>query len=218
MRFEKETIVILLLLAAVLGPMWTFALLSTTTETPVTLSQEKGKIAPSEQVFPAPVEVNEYVAGVITWVAVFAVVAMIFYTHQFVRSVGQSGDPVDATEQSSGAVAADGGGRSVDLSEILPSYLLTDDRWLANYWPARFSTPGMIGIAAMSWSAVVFAVLFVMEALSWARTQLLGIYGGMMFLSLGVLVAVYAIWFLPSMHIVEDRDHAKKIGQGDGED
>lgn len=198
--------------------MWWFAFVSTTTETPVTLSQEKGKIAPAEQVFPAPVEVNEFIAGVITWVAVFAVVGMIFYTHQFVRSVGQSGDPVDSTEQLTGPVAADGsGGRSVNVSEMLPSYLLTDDRWLADYWPARFSTPGMIGIAAMSWSAVVFAVLFVMEALSWARTQLLGIYGGMMFLSLGVLAAVYTIWFLPSMHIVEDRDHAKKIEQGDGD-
>lgn len=216
MRFEKETIVILLLLAAVLGPMWTLAYLSTHSETPVTLNQDKGKIAPSEQVFPAPVEVNEYIAGVITWVAVFAVVGMIFYTHQFVRSVGQAGDPVDSTEQPTESVAADGSGR-VNVSDILPSYLLSDDRWLANYWPARFSTPGMIGIAAMSWSATVFAVLFVMEALSWARTQLLGIYGGMMFLSLGVLVAVYSIWFLPSMHIVEDRDHAKKIEQGDGE-
>jgi hypothetical protein len=217
MRFERETIVILLLLAAVLGPMWTLAFLSTTSETPVTLSQEKGSIAPAEQVFPAPVEVNEYLAGVITWLAVFAVVGMIFYTHQFVRSVGQSGDPVDATERPTESVAADGGSEKVSVSEILPSYILSDNRWLANYWPARFSTPGMIGIAAMSWSAVVFAVLFVMEALSWARTQLLGIYGGMMFLSLGVLVAVYAIWFLPSMHIVEDRDHAEKIEQGDGE-
>lgn len=216
MRFEKETIVILLLLAAVLGPMWSLALLSAHSETPVTLSQEKGKIAPAEQVFPAPTEVNEYVAGVITWLAVFAVVGMIFYTHQFVRSVGQSGDPMDATEQSSRSVAADGSGR-INVRDVLPSYILSDDRWLANYWPARFSTPGMIGIAAMSWSTVVFAVLFVMEALSWARTQLLGIYGGMMFLSLGVLVAVYAIWFLPSMHIVEDREHAKKIGQGDRE-
>jgi hypothetical protein len=210
MRFENETIVILLLLAAVLGPMWSLAFLSTTSETPVTLNQEKGHIAPAEQVFPAPVEVNEYIAGVITWVAVFAVVGMIFYTHQFVRYVGQSGDPVDATQRSDGSVAADGG-----VGEILPSYLLSDNRWLANYWPARFSTPGMVGIAAMSWSATVFAVLFVMEALSWARTQLLGIYGGMMFLSLGVLVAVYAIWFLPSMHIVEDRGHAENIERGD---
>lgn len=216
MRFEKETIVILVLLAAVLGPMWAFAFLSTTSETPVTLSQETGQIAPTEQVFPAPVEVNEYIAGVITWVAVFAVVGMIFYTHQFVRSVGQSGDPIDSTERSTGSVAADGG-ESGSVAEMLPSYLLADGRWLANYWPARFSTPGMIGIAFMSWSATVFAVLFVMEALSWARTQLLGIYGGMMFLSLGVLVSVYAIWFLPSMHIVEDRGHATKIEKGDGE-
>lgn len=203
-----------MLLAAVLGPMWGFAFVSTTTETPVTLSQEKGKIAPAEQVFPAPVEVNEYVAGVITWVAVFAVIGMIFYTHRFVRSVGQSGDPIDETEQSSETVAADGG---INVRKMIPSYMLSDDRWIANYWPARFSTPGMVGIVAMSWSAIVFAVLFVMEALSWARTQLLGIYGGMMFLSLGVLVAVYTIWFLPSMHIVENREHATKAEQGDSE-
>lgn len=33
----------------------------------------------------------------------------------------------------------------------------------------------------------------------------------MMFLSLGVLVAVYAIWFLPSMHLVEEREHEEII-------
>jgi hypothetical protein len=213
MRVEKETLVILFLIAIVLGPMWYFAFVSASTQTPVTLNQNKGHIAPAEQVFPAPVEVNEYIAGIITWVAVFALVGMIFYTHQFIQSVGQSGDPVNATEQSEGSVAADGG-----VGRILPSYMLSDDRWLANYWPARFSNPGMIGIAVMSWSTVAFAVLFVMEAMSWARTQLLGIYAGMMFLSLGVLVAVYATWFLPSMHLVENRGHEEKIAERNGDD
>lgn len=179
-----------------MGPMWYFALTSSTSQTPVVLSQEKGDIAPTERFIPSPVEVNEFVAGVIIWIALFILVGMVFYTDQFIRTVGQSGDPV----------AADGG-----IRESLPPYLLSDDRWLADYWPAQLQTPGMVGIAVMSWSSIVFAILFLMESLTWARTQYLGVYGGMMFLSLGVLVAVYAIWFLPSMHLVEEREHEEII-------
>ena len=210
MKVEKETIVILFLIAIVLGPMWFFAFESVSSETPVALSQEEGKIAPTEKFIPSPVEVNEFIAGVITWVALFALVGMIYYTHQFVRTVGQAEEPV-ATDQSEESVAADGGIRA-----SLPSYFLTDERWLADYWPAQFSTPGMIGIFVMAWSSVVFALLFIMEAMTWARTQYLGVYGGMMFLSLGVFVAVYTIWFLPSARLVEDRGHEEKITEKGG--
>lgn len=198
MKIEKETIVILFLIALVMGPMWYLALVSATSQTEVVLSQNKGNIAPTERFIPSPVEVNEFMAGVIVWLALLILVWMIFYTHEFIRIVGQAEEPV----------VANGG-----IQEALPSYFLSDDRWIADYWPAQFDTPGMIGIVAMSWSATVFAILFVMEALTWARTQFLGVYGGMMFLSLGVLVAVYSIWFLPSIHLVEKREHEEIISE-----
>lgn len=209
MRFEKETVVILLLIAIVLGPMWFFAFESMETESKVVLSQSKGAIDPTETFLPTPVEANELIAGVITWVALFVLVGMIFYTHQFIRTLGQSGDSVlDRTDES---VAADGGRAANAVADSLPPFILAGKRRLVNYWPARFATPGVIGIAVMSWSAVTFSLLFVLEMLSWARTQYLGIYAGMAFLSLGVLVAVYATWFLPSMHVVEERGHEGKI-------
>lgn len=215
MKTEKETLVILLLIGIVLGPMWFFALVSATSESAVVLSQQQGAIAPTGKFLPTPVEVNELIAGVISWVALFALVGMIYYTHQFIRIVGQAGEPVATTDESGAAeaVAADGGVR-----EALPSYLQSDKRRLANYWPATYATPGMIGVAIMSWSSVAFALLFVLEALTWARTQFLGVYGGMMFLSLGVLVAVYTTWFIPSMHVVESRGHEDKITQQSDED
>lgn len=206
MKVEKETIVIVFLIALVLGPMWFFALVSAEKQSPVALSQEEGVIAPAERFLPTPVEINELIAGVVTWVALFVLVGMIFYTHQFIRTVGQSEEPV----------AADGGARPQLPSSL--SFLSTDDRRLVDYWPAQFATPGMVGVAVMSWLSAVFALLFVMETFGYARTQFLGIYGGMLFLSLGVLVAVYVTWFLPSAHVVETRGHAQKIAEeGDQE-
>lgn len=222
MRFEKETVVILLLLAAVLGPMWFFALESAESEAPVVLASDEGVIAPFEKFLSTPVEVNELVAGVITWLAVFALVGMIYYTHQFIRTVGQSKMRV-SRDDSTESVAADGGKAErnrigSEIIDSLPPYILAGDRQLADYWPPQFATPGVIGIAVMSWCAVTFALLFVMEALTWARTQYLGVYGGMMFLSLGVIVAIYTAWFLPSMHVVESRGHEDKMTQEATED
>jgi hypothetical protein len=215
MRFEKETVVILLLIAIVLGPMWFFALESAESESPVVLSQNEGAIDPTETFLPTPVEVNELVAGVITWLGLFALVGMIYYTHQFIRTLGQARESVTEDEPAD-AVTTDGGqaaGGRADggVAASLPSYLLAGDRRLADYWPAQYATPGVVGIAIMSWSAVTFTLLFVMEALSWARTQYLGVYAGMVFLSLGVVVAVYTTWFIPSMHVVEGRGHEEKI-------
>ncbi|WP_423745770.1 hypothetical protein V5735_07400 (plasmid) [Haladaptatus sp. SPP-AMP-3] len=202
MRFERETVVILFLIAIVLFPMWFFALSSGGAKAAVVLSNDKGVIAPNETFLPTPVEVNEFIAGVITWVALFVLVGMIFYTHQFVRTIGRSSE----------SAIADGG-----VANRLPSYLTTENRWVADYWPAQYSNPGMVGLALMAWSVVVFALLFGTEALGYARTQFLGIYGGMLFLSLGVLVAIYATWFMPNVLVVEERGHHGKISEEETE-
>jgi len=190
MKVPREAVVIGLLVSLVLAPTWYFALSSHTPEREVVLNQSASNIAPTEKFMPTPAGVNEFVAGVITWIALFVLVGMIFYTHRFVRVIGRATD----------SIAADGG---VPLS--LPPWLGSPHRRIAEYWPTRYSTPGMVGIVVMSWSTVTFAALFGMEALGYARTQYLGVYGGMMALSLGVLVAVYATWFIPSTVVVEER-------------
>lgn len=211
MKTEKETVAILVLLALVLGPMWFFALSSHSSTSAVVLSPDKGAINPTETFLPTPVEVNEFVAGVITWLAVFALVGMIYYTHHFIRTVGESGE--SAVTEREGQVAADGG-----INAAIPPYILAGGRRLVDYWPAKYATPGVAGVAIMAWSTASFSVLFVLEVLTWARTQYLGIYGGMALLSIGVLGAIYTTWFLPSMQVVEKRGHEGKFTtESDGE-
>ncbi|MFB6129238.1 MAG: hypothetical protein ABEJ28_00260 [Salinigranum sp.] len=237
MNVERETYVILFLIAVVLLPMWYFAVAGATPSHEVTLSGKQGAIAPTETFLPTPAQVDEFVAGVIVWVALLVLVGMIFYTHRFIRRVARTGEPVrggpagrgggtaGATQSDGGTPQTDGGTSSratqrdagVDLPGPLPSYLVTDHRWIAEYWPSHVDRPGLIGLGAMAWSATSFAVLFAWEALTYSRSQFLGIYAGMMFLSLGVMVAIYATWFMPSVVVVEERGHEDKLTR-EGED
>ncbi|MCO8244292.1 hypothetical protein NKF25_09515 [Haladaptatus sp. AB643] len=175
-----------------LAPVWYFSLAAGEEKSPVVLSSNKGSIAPNETFLPTPVEVGEFAAGVVSWAALFVLVGMLYYTNQFIRVIGRS----------SGSIATDGG---INLN--LPSYLTSDGRWIADFWPAEYSTPGIIGIALTAWSTVVFAALFGLETFGYARTQFLGIYAGMMFLSIGAMTAIYTTWFIPDMVVVEDRSH-----------
>lgn len=201
MNVERETIVILVLLLAVLAPLWFFALQTHEAQPQVELSPEQGAIEPTERFVDSPVEVNEFVAGVITWVALFVLVGLIFATHELIRGVGRSGEPT----------VPDGG-----VTPLL-STVLTDDRRLVDYWAAEYSVRGLVGLVLATGASLLFGALFAVEALTLARTQFLGTYGGAMFLSLGVLVAVYATWFVPSMHVVEERSH-EEIADHDPED
>ena len=236
MKVEREAVAVVVLIALVVLPLWYFALTSATTSREVVLDQANATIAPTETFLPAPAQIDEYVAGVVVWIGLFVLVAMIFYTHQFVRTVGQAGpsaavgSPGQATGgEASDRSATDGGADSAPdddgrgrtrgdggaASASLPSFLSTGHRRVIEYWPATFASPGMVGLTLFAWAVVVFAALFSLEALSWSRRQYLGVYGGMLFLSLGVLVAVYATWFLPSVLVAEDVDHGGDAAQGD---
>ena len=92
MRLEREALVILLLIGVVLAPMWYFALVSGEAAQTVVLDSSQGQIAPNETFLPTPKEVNENVAGVITWVALFGVVAMMYYTHRFIHRMGRTAE------------------------------------------------------------------------------------------------------------------------------
>lgn len=190
MKLEREALVILLLLAVVLAPTWYFAMISITPTHEVVLNGSAASIAPTERFLPTPAEVNEYVAGVITWIALFALVGMVYYTHQFIRVLSRSIESVPVDDR---------------VHNALPPWLRTQKHQIAKYWPAQYSTPGMVGIVLVTWTTVVFAVLFGLEAFTYARTQYLGIYGGMMALALGVDIAIYATWFVPSTVVVEER-------------
>jgi hypothetical protein len=196
MRLEKEAYVIVGLVGIVLLPMWAIALASGEAGHAVTLVQGTGTIVPTETFLPTPHLVNENVAGVITWIALFGIVGTILYTHRFIHRIGQAPE----------SVATDGG-----LPVDVPSYLTAGGRRIVEYWPARADRAGVVAVALFSWSTVTFAALLLWEGLHLARTQFLGVYAGMMLLSLGVTVAVYASWFLPSVQVAEPRGHERKL-------
>ncbi|MFB6179815.1 MAG: hypothetical protein ABEI77_08835 [Halorientalis sp.] len=208
MTIEWETAVILVLIAIVLVPTWAFALASASPSHEVVLNGSSTAIAPTETFLPTPAQVDEYVAGVIVWVALLVLVAMIFYTHQFIRTVGRAAGASETapttTGQSAQPSSPDGGTTAESTSPgPLPSYLRTPYRRVLEYWPARYSTPGMVSLTLFAWASVTFAALFGLEAMTWSRRQYLGIYAGMLFLSLGVLVAIYATWFVPDVVVAE---------------
>lgn len=190
MRIERETILIVVLIGLVLAPMWYFALASGEMTAGVQLqSDDDDAIAPTETFLPTPTEVNTNVSGVVTWLALFALVGMIVYTRRFTERVGHAPDPVRP-----------------DFG-TLPSWLTTDDRQVLSYWPAKMPSVGLLTLGLLTWSTVVFAALLAWEGLHFARTQFLGVYMGMMFLSMGIWIAVYITWFIPSITVAEQREH-----------
>ena len=207
MKIEKETGVIGLLIGVLLVPMWFFALASHESESAVVLSEDRGVINPTETFLPMPVEVNEFVAGVVTFVALFALMGMLYYTLRYIRVISHLRR--SRAEHRDGTVAPDGG--QTRDAPSLPPYLLSGSRRLAEYWPADYATPGMIGIVVMSWTATSFSLLFGVEAFTWARTQYLGVYAGMAFISLGVFATIYTASFMPRIHVAEDRGHEGKL-------
>lgn len=208
MKMEKETGVIGALIGVLLVPMWYFAIASHETESAVVVSEDRGIINPTETFLPTPVEVNEFVAGVLTFVALFVLMGMLYYTHRYIQTMSLL--QRSRARHHNDTVAADGGQAHGGRVSV-PPYLVSRKRRLAEYWPADYATPGMIGIVVMSWTATSFSLLFGVEAFTWARTQYLGVYAGMAFISLGVLATIYTASFMPRIHVAEDRGHEGKL-------
>lgn len=190
MRIERETILIVVLIGLVLAPMWYFALASGEPTPGVQLQSDSDtEIAPTETFLPTPTEVNTNVSGVVTWLALFVLVAMIVYTRRFTERVGRATDVLRLNDA------------------VLPSWLTSEDRSVLSYWPARTPSAGLITLGLLTWAVVAFAGLLTWEGLNYARTQFLGIYMGMMLLTMGVWMAVYTTWFMPSITVAEQREH-----------
>ncbi|WP_435068928.1 hypothetical protein [Haloplanus sp. C73] len=190
MRIERETILIVVLIGLVLAPMWYFALASGEPTPGVQLQSDSDtEIAPTETFLPTPNEVNTNVSGVVTWLALFVLVAMIVYTRRFTERVGRATDVLRLDDA------------------VLPSWLTSEHRSVLSYWPARTPSAGLITLGLLTWAVVAFAGLLAWEGLNYARTQFLGVYMGMMLLTMGVWMAVYTTWFMPSITVAERREH-----------
>ncbi|MFB6080346.1 MAG: hypothetical protein ABEJ81_05050 [Haloferacaceae archaeon] len=196
---RRETVVIVLLVAVVLLPMW-YAALTSGTEgggigvgtgaDPVAVNATAG-LRPTGGPLAGPVEVGVNQAGVVAWIALLGMVAVMVGAKRFHDRVGDR------------SVVADGGGSAVSV----PPYLRTDSRRILEYRPAVASRTGLLAVALLSGVDVTAAGLLVEEGLGPARTQLLGAYAGTLFLALALTVLAYTAYFVPDVTVVETRDH-----------
>jgi hypothetical protein len=190
---RRATIVILLLLAAVLLPMWYIGLHGEPPAEEIEIDQSVTEMRPLAGFVDTPNKLSPSQVGVIVWVALFALVGVLTAAHRFMNSAVRPEDPSDA-------VVADGGTPG-------SSWLSTDDRWVVEYHPATESLEGILVMGGLTVLSIAFAALFTGEYLTLARTQYFGVYAAGMFLSLAGLTVAYYAWFMPHVEVAERRGH-----------
>ncbi len=208
---RRETAVIILLLLAALLPMWYVAAQSGEQISAVKLNTSKGSINPTERFISGPNEIGPNIAGIISWVAMFCLVGMLWYAQGFIPRIAKSGSrrQMDSSSPSDSVPVADGGANesSDGSGPPLPGFVLNPHRKLAEYHPANNGMTGLWLVAGLSLTTISFAYLLGAEGFGKARTQFIGVYAGLMFLSLAGLVMVYAAWFMPTTKVAEMREH-----------
>lgn len=186
---RKRTVAILLIVAVVLLPTWFAALQGGEHVEEVGIDTSQTTIRPLQSVVHTPTALTPAQVGIIIWVALGLLLAVLVAVHRF----------VDHLARPSGTTATPDGG-AVEWFE-------TDHRWIAEYVPATESTEGLTVIVALSALVVVLAVLVVTEFTTLARTQYFGFYVGGIFLALAGLTAAYYAWFVPQVTVAEERYH-----------
>jgi len=191
---RRETAVIVLLISAALVPMWFVALASGGGggEQIALQPTPNSSLNPTGYFINTPTEINVNVAGVVTWLALFGLVGVLFATMRFTHRVGRAGEPIEPDDET-------------DLD--LPAYLESEYRKVVAYWKPQASLGSVWLVGGFTLATVLFASLFAGEVFGAARNQYLGFYGGLLCLSLAETVMLYYTYFMPSMDVAEERDH-----------
>ncbi|MFC7045730.1 hypothetical protein ACFQH6_10215 [Halobacteriaceae archaeon GCM10025711] len=192
---RRETIVILLLLAAVLLPMWYVALHGEPPSEEIEIDQSVSEFRPLQGFLDTPNKLSPSQVGVIVWVGLFALVGVLTTAHRFMNRAVR---PDDSAE----AAVSDGG-----VQSVTSPWFTTDDRWVVEYHDASDASEGILAMGGLTVLAIVFAALFTGEYLTLARTQYFGVYAAGMFLSLAGLTIAYYAWFMPHVEVAERRGH-----------
>jgi hypothetical protein len=190
---RRETAVVVLLLLAVLLPMWFVALHGEPPSEEVEIDQSVTEMRPLQELVDTPNKLAPSQVGVIVWVALFGLLAVLAAVHRFMDSAVRPDDPSDAA-------VADGG-------QVGLPWFRTDDRWVVQYHDASDAAEGILAMGGLTILAIVFAALFTGEYLTLARTQYFGVYATGMFVSLALLTVAYYAWFLPHVEVAERRGH-----------
>jgi hypothetical protein len=190
---RRETAVVVVLLLAVLLPMWFVALHGEPPSEEVEIDQSVTEMRPLQELVDTPNKLAPSQVGVIVWVALFGLLAVLAAVHRFMDSAVRPDDPSDAA-------VADGG-------QVGLPWFRSDDRWVVQYHDASDAAEGILAMGGLTILAIVFAALFTGEYLTLARTQYFGVYATGMFVSLALLTVAYYAWFLPHVEVAERRGH-----------
>lgn len=224
---RKETLVVGILVALVLLPMWYVALHGEPASEEIEIDQSVSDIQPLAGPVDAPNKLSPSQVGVVVWVALFGLYGALVGAHRFMNSAvrpsdadaevvvsdgGRSGrpdadrdgDPSDHPERSDDSTSPD---ERTDGGVTGPPWLSTDERWLVEYHGATGSNEGIVVMGALTVLAIVFSALFTGEYLTLARTQYFGLYAAGLFLSLAALTVAYYAWFMPHVKVAEKREH-----------
>jgi hypothetical protein len=211
---RRETVVVGVIVAIVLLPMWYVALHGEPPSEEVAIDQSVSEIQPLSGPVDAPNKLSPSQVGVVVWIALFGLYGVLVGTHRFMNRAVR---PADADAE---VVASDGGYaddrkaesdpsrtiESIDEPSGLP-WLRTNHRWLVEYHRATGSDEGLVVMAALTVLSIVFSALFTGEYLTLARTQYFGLYAAGLFLSLAGLTVAYYAWFMPHVKVAEKRGH-----------
>nr|CAF21902.1 hypothetical protein [Haloferax mediterranei] len=190
---RRETVAILLLVVAVLLPMWYVALHGEPPSEQVEIDQSVTEMRPLQEIVDTPEKLAPSQVGVIVWVALFGLVGVLTAVHRFMDSAVRANRSDDTTVTDGGQVG-------------LP-WFWTDDRWVVEYRDASDAIEGIVAMGGLTILAIVFATLFTGEYLTLARTKYFGSYAMGMFVSLALLTVSYYAWFLPHVEVAERRGH-----------
>jgi hypothetical protein len=197
---RREGVVVVLLLVAVLVPMWFTAMHGEPPSEEIEIDQSVTEMRPLAGIVDTPEKLAPSQVGVIVWVALFGLVGLLTAVHRFMDSAVRP-EPGDGD----GSRAVADGGRAD--SDVGVPWFHTDDRWVVEYRDASDALEGILAMGGLTVLAIVFAALFTGEYLTLARTQYFGVYATGMFVSLALLTVAYYAWFLPHVQVAERRDH-----------
>jgi len=207
---RRNGYLIVLLVVLTLLPMWYVGLQGEPPSEEIAIDQSVSELRPLDGFLDTPNKLSPSQVGVVVWVALLALVAVLAAAHRFMNRAVRPEEPAAATAAGADDAAVADGGRPDARSDggtVRFPWLSTDDRWVVEYHDASGAIEGLVVMGGLTVLAIVFAALFTGEYLTLARTQYFGVYAAGMFLSLAGSTVAYYAWFMPHVEVAERRDH-----------
>ncbi|WP_436932624.1 hypothetical protein [Halosimplex halobium] len=215
---RRNGYLIVALVVMTLLPMWYVGLHGEPPSEEIAIDQSVSELRPLDGFVDTPNKLSPSQVGVIVWVALLALVAVLSAAHRFMNRAVRPDEPATAAGAGADDAAVADGGQAEATGDAsatarpaggqvgLP-WLSTEERWVVEYHDASDAIEGLVAMGGLTVLAIVFAALFTGEYLTLARTQYFGVYAAGMFLSLAGSTVAYYAWFMPHVEVAERRDH-----------